>query len=141
MMKVSHILTWLYMLAALGLGLLAGVLAHPAHAGGGLTSPQAGAPLAHARVVYSSTNVTTSAYVQLLAATPNVPVNTLEIFDSSGQTLVIATGASGSEVDAFYVFPGGNGPTRVSIPPNTRLSIKAVTATASSGELDLNVYQ
>lgn len=110
-------------------------------AGGGITAPQGGAPLSHIRHDYSSGTVTTAAYTELLAATPGVQANTLEIFDSSGQTLVLATGASGSEIDRLYITPGGNGPVRVAIPPSTRLSIKAISASASSGEIDLNVYQ
>jgi hypothetical protein len=88
---------------------------------------------------YSSTSVTTSAYTQLVASTTAV-VRELEIFDSSGQTLVIATGAAASEVNLFYVFPGGNGRIPVYIAGGTRISIKAVSANATSGEFIMNVY-
>lgn len=92
------------------------------------------------RNVYSTTNVTTGAWVQLTAATTDV-VSTAEIFDSSGQVMQLATGAAGSEVAIpLYVTPGGNGQIRLLIGKGVRLSVRAVTATASVGELDINLY-
>lgn len=94
----------------------------------------------HARISYSGTNVTTSAYVQLLASTSNA-INAIEIFDSSGQTLLLATGAAASEADQIYIIPGGNGRIPLSIATGTRISLKAVTGTASAGEIDVNFYK
>jgi hypothetical protein len=88
---------------------------------------------------YSSVNVTTGAYVQLIASTTGT-IRKLEIFDSSGRTLVLATGAAASEVDLLYITPGGNGTITVTIASGTRLSIKAVSANATAGELVLNTY-
>lgn len=88
---------------------------------------------------YSSVNVTTAAYVQLLASTA-ATINRLDVFDSSGQTLVFAVGAAAAEVDQFYIYPGGNGAVELSIPSGSRLSVKAVSATASVGELDINTF-
>jgi hypothetical protein len=92
-----------------------------------------------ARIDYTSTSVTTSAYVQLLASTSGA-VNEVEIFDSSGQTLVLATGGAGSESDQVYIFPGGNGRISLAIATSTRVAIKAVSATANSGEISVNFY-
>jgi hypothetical protein len=95
--------------------------------------------VARARHVYSVTPVTTAAYQQLvlsLAAT----VNEVEIFDSSGETLVLATGGAGSEVDQAFVFPGGNGRIPLTIASGTRVSVKAVSATANAGEIAINFY-
>jgi len=86
---------------------------------------------------YSSVNVTTAAYVELIAST-SANIYRLNIFDSSGETLVLATGAAASEVDLFYIFPGGNPLIEVYIASGTRLSIKAVSATASTGEIVIN---
>jgi hypothetical protein len=83
--------------------------------------------------VYSSTNITTSAYVQLVASTSNV-VNTVHIFDSSGQAMIFAVGGSGSEVIQVYVPPGGDTFT-LHIPAGSRIAYKALTATASAGYL------
>jgi hypothetical protein len=92
-----------------------------------------------ARIDYTSTSVTTGAYVQLLASTSGA-VNEVEIFDSSGQTLVLATGGAGSESDQIYIFPGGNGRVPLAIATSTRVAIKAVSATASVGEISVNFY-
>jgi hypothetical protein len=83
--------------------------------------------------VYSSTNITTSAYVQLVASTSNA-INTIHIFDSSGQAMILGVGASGVEVVQLYVPPGGDTYT-LNIPVGSRIAYKALTATASTGYL------
>ena len=92
-----------------------------------------------ARIDYSSSSVTTSAYTQLLASTSAI-IQEVEIFDSSGQTLVLATGGAGAEADQVYIFPGGNGRIPLYIAASTRVAIKAVSATANSGEISVNFY-
>lgn len=92
-----------------------------------------------ARNDYTSVNVTTSAYVTLDASLA-AEAHEVEIFDSSGQTLVLATGAAASEVDQVYILPGGNGRIPLRIAAGTRTSIKAVSGTASAGEIDVNFY-
>lgn len=86
-----------------------------------------------ARNVYSSTNVTTGAYVELVAST-SMDINRLHIFDSSGQDLVLAVGAAASEVDQIQIFPGGID-ADLFIPSGSRISVKAVSATANAGIL------
>jgi hypothetical protein len=88
---------------------------------------------------YSSTNVTTSAYVQLVASTSST-VNMIEIFDSSGQSMIIGVGASGSEVIQLYTTPGGNGQVPLAIPSGSRVAIKALTGSATSGYITINFY-
>lgn len=84
---------------------------------------------------YSSTNVTTGAYVQLVASTASV-INKLWIFDSSGQDFVLAVGAAASEVDQIRIPPGGwDAAVDLLIAAGSRISIKASSATASSGLL------
>lgn len=85
------------------------------------------------RNVYSTTNVTTSAYVQLVAST-SMDINRLHIFDSSGQDLVLAVGPAASEVDQIQIFPGGID-ADLFIPAGSRISVKAVSATANAGIL------
>jgi hypothetical protein len=87
---------------------------------------------------YSSTPVTTAAYVQLIASSA-ATVKQLEIFDSSGQTLLLALGAGGSEVDKMYIVPGGNWRIPCAIPASSRISIKAVSANATVGEIVINL--
>ena len=118
---------------------LAGVQAITGGGGGGGSSAGR-VPLAHVRNNYASVSVTTAAYVQLVASTSGI-VNEIEIFDSSGQTLVLAFGAAASEVDKVYITPGGNGRIPLLIPASTRVSIKAVSANATVGEIDINFYQ
>lgn len=103
---------------------------------------QAGRATANAPVRndYTSVNVTTAAYVQLVASTTSA-TSEIEIFDSSGQTLKLAVGAAASEVDQIIIFPGGNGRIPLKIPASSRVSVKALSATASLGEIDVNFYQ
>lgn len=97
-------------------------------------------PVQHIRNDYSSTNVTTSAYVELDSALDG-DVSELEIFDSSGQTLVLAIGAAGSEQDQFYIPPGGLERQTSLLSSGQRLSIKAVSANATTGELIINMWR
>ena len=89
------------------------------------------------RNAYGVTPVTTGAYVQLVAALAQ-DAKELEIFDSSGQTLAIAIGGAGSEVDQFYITPGGNGRIIENIPAGVRVSIIAISADSTVGELVVN---
>jgi len=91
------------------------------------------------RLDYTGTSVTTGAYVELIASTSD-RTQYVEIFDSSGQTLKIAVGAAASEVDKFLIFPGGNLKILVDIPAGSRVSVRAVSATASVGELSINFF-
>lgn len=88
---------------------------------------------------YVSSNVTTSAYSQLVSSLL-AAVTEIEIFDSSGEVLELATGGVGSEQRLIYIMPGGNGRVPVKIASGTRVSIKAVTATANSGLIAVNFY-
>lgn len=94
-------------------------------------------PVDFARLDYTLTSVTTGAYVQLKASLA-AAVKEVEIFDSSGQTLFFAVGAAASEVDKFYIIPGGNGRFPITIPAGSRVALKAVSATANTGEIDVN---
>lgn len=79
-----------------------------------------------------STPVTTLAYTQIVASTSDI-INNLQIFDSSGQLLVLAVGAVGLEVDKLLIFPGGNGSVDLTIPSGSRISLKAITADTTTG--------
>lgn len=81
---------------------------------------------------YVGGSVSTSAYTQILASTASAST-AIQIFDSSGQGMILAVGAAASEVDTFYVEPGGPGFVTLSIGSGVRLSLKAKTATASVG--------
>jgi len=85
----------------------------------------------------SSTNITSAAYVQLTASTGAL-INKLQIFLSSDASLYLAVGAGGAEIDQIYIFPGGNGDVELTIAAGSRISVKAVSTSATSGELLIN---
>lgn len=105
-----------------------------------LANSQGLTPKNKIRLEYSTTNVTTTAWVELLLSVGSDNISEIEIFDSSGETLELGVGPSGSEVSQIYVVPGGNGRIPVSLSSLSRLSIKAVSATANSGEIIINLY-
>lgn len=81
---------------------------------------------------YASTNVTTSAYVELVASSP-ISVSKLQVCDTSTKLLKIATGSAGSETDRFTVQVSGCVVVPYYFAPATRFSIKAVDASATTG--------
>lgn len=93
------------------------------------------------RYTYSGSTVTTSAWTQLSASLPNV-VRAVQIFDSSGQTMQLGLGPSGSEIAMpWYIYPGGqNDMIPMVAGPYNRLVIRAISGNATQGELDLNLY-
>jgi hypothetical protein len=100
-------------------------------------------PVATARLDTGSSNVTSAAYVQLVAATSQ-PFSNVEIFNPSGATLLIATGGAGSEVLIPYsILPGGSS---ILLPLNiakgTRIALKAAdTTSATAGLFVLNMFE
>lgn len=88
---------------------------------------------------YGTSPVTTAAYVTLIASVAS-RINYVDIFDSSGQIMAIAEGGVGSEVVKFYVYPGGNGWFPITFPAGARISIKAITANATTGYLVFNCF-
>lgn len=90
-----------------------------------------------ARNAYASTNVTTGAWVQLIESTSK-DVNVLFLFDSSGQTLELGVGKAGGEARVLIIPPGGiDGQVPLHIPSGSRVAVRAISATASVGELDI----
>ncbi len=89
-----------------------------------------------------ATAISTTAYTEITAATP-VAFDALEVYNSTGALLILATGAVGSEVDMpMYLMPGSQPHI---IPLNkrkgTRLSVKAVDVAASDdGYIAVNLY-
>lgn len=89
--------------------------------------------------VYGSTPISTSAYTQLVASTSNA-INTIFIFDSSGQAMILATGGAGVETIQLYIQPGG-GVYSLAIAAGTRIAYKALTANATTGYLLMSFLQ
>ena len=82
---------------------------------------------------YSTTNVTTSAYVQIVAST-SLSASQLVIVDTSTQLVKLAIGAAGSQID-LCVFQGNGNPVSVPIyiPAGSTLWLKAISGSATSG--------
>lgn len=91
---------------------------------------------------YEATPVDNTDYVEILSATTN-EIIAMSLFDASGRALVLAIGASGSEVDYLNIPPGGfNGVLPVLIPTGSRLSVKCLdSAAADAGKLISNLYK
>lgn len=92
---------------------------------------------------FGSTNVTTSAWVQVAANCP-APCSAIEIFNGGGSILKISTGSSGQE-DAselpYYILPGSG----CSIFPfelknSARISLKAVDLSSTAGYFVVNLF-
>ncbi len=100
---------------------------------------QSGTVLQTIRNDYTSTNVTTGAWVQLDAALDET-TGWIELFDSSGKTFELGQGPAGSETRICLIQPGGFAvPRALFLPQGMRLSIKAIDGTANSGQLLINL--
>jgi len=113
-------------------------------AGNGLRITEAGKTVVETlRHVYdNSTNkVANGVWSELVASMP-AAASEIEIFDSSGQTLLIGLGPTGSEgtLGELIVVPGGNGKVPFSIPAGAQVSIQGLSGDAIKGELDINFY-
>jgi hypothetical protein len=86
---------------------------------------------------YSSGNVTTAAWVELIASTA-ANINLLCITDQSGQVMELGVGAALSESRIFLISPGFSGCIPISVASGSRVAVKAVSATASSGGLTIS---
>jgi hypothetical protein len=90
-----------------------------------------------AHLAYSGTNVTSGAWVQLIAATA-ADINELMLDDSSGRALELGVGAAGFEARALIIPPGGfNAPLHLRIASGSRISLRAISTTASAGDIYL----
>jgi hypothetical protein len=93
------------------------------------------------RTTYPSSNVGTTNWVVLIASLPYTS-REMTIFDSSGQTLEIGTCSASdpanSELRQFLLPPGGIS-VPIQIAQGMRVSIRAISALANSGENDTNV--
>lgn len=89
------------------------------------------------RNAYASTNVTTGAWVELIASTA-ATINELRIFDSCGETLELGTGAAAAETRKLIIPPGGfDSSVQLAIPASTRISIRAISGNCTTGEIDI----
>jgi hypothetical protein len=93
-----------------------------------------------ATLAYSSTNVTTGAWVEVDSSTA-AAFNYVCITDQSGQILELGSGAALSEARVFLIARGFSGCIPLRIAASTRLSLRAVSATANSGDFVISGMQ
>lgn len=92
--------------------------------------------LARVNLKFFGNTVNDTTYRQLLADSGNTEANKIEIFLASGVPMYLAFGGAGSEVDQIIIIPGQNKVLDLTIPANTRLSLKAVDTGASEDGQD-----
>ena len=90
-------------------------------------------------LTYAGASYAPGAWTQIIASTVQV-INQIEIFDSSGNTALIGTGASGFEVALAQIIPGGNGIIPLRIDAGTRVAVRPFVALPISCELTINFY-
>ncbi len=99
-------------------------------------------PVAREYLDTASTNVTTGAWVEIIASTSE-PASGVEIFNGTGRLLEIALGAVASEVAIpYYIPPGGSADNLplFDFPKSVRVSVKAVDVNATTGLIILNFF-
>jgi len=92
-----------------------------------------------ASLLTGTTNITTAAYVQLVASLPGT-IEAIQFYNGSTSTLALASGASGSETNEVLLGPGLSDiiPVETLFPKGSRMSVIAVDTTASAGTLAIN---
>lgn len=80
---------------------------------------------------YGGTPVTTGAWVQIIAALPSA-ASGVEIFDSSGEILELGVGAAAAEARVWVIQPGGNGRVPLTFASGARISLRAISANATT---------
>lgn len=91
------------------------------------------------RIAFATTNVTTGAYVQLTAATTADAIMA-HIYNGSTESLKLAYGPSGSEVDLLYISPGENMHVPFHIGKLTRLAVRGVSGDSTTSELLMTLF-
>lgn len=134
-MKVSIIFAIAFVLFLLGLN---------AHANSpGSVGVRAPVPIAPFVLNTSSTNVTTGAWVEFVAAA-SMPYacSAVQIHNTGAQAIKLGAGAAASEVETGILFPVGVSVLMpVSLKRGVRLSVRSVSATQSSGFLTMSCFQ
>lgn len=91
------------------------------------------------RLDFASTNVDTSAWVELSASLGHNNI-TAQISNGSDKDLKLGYGPAGGEVDLIYVPASQNVIVPFHIGQSTRLAVRSLSGTASSGRLVINTF-
>lgn len=91
-------------------------------------------------ITASSTNITTAAYVTLSASTP-IGTQKIVVANGTGQNIIIALGAAGSEqgILAVGTLMSAVIPLSYYIAAGSRLSVEAIGATANTGTISVSL--
>ena len=100
-------------------------------------------PVKTVRVDAAATNITTAAYLEIIAAN-DVSFSYLEVYNGTTKILKLAVGLAAAEVDvAHTIFPGIGSqviPYDEVLKVGKRLTARAIDANATTGYLILNFY-
>jgi hypothetical protein len=85
---------------------------------------------------------TTAGWTELVSVAQNTQnVNQIEIFDSTGNTGLLGTGAAAAEVVLAQIPPGGNGIIQIRIDAGTRIAVKPLLTPPINTECVINFYE
>jgi hypothetical protein len=89
----------------------------------------------------ATTNITTGAYVTLGSISASFAPSQIVVVNTTAQVVKLAFGAAGSETDFISILPSGMEVIRLErhFMAGTRLSLEAVSATASSGFVSISL--
>lgn len=98
-------------------------------------------PKGNVRYDTGSGSITTAAYTEISSSLPAAAA-AIEIFNSTGRVLILATGAAASETDTDYRIPPGGttGLIPLNLAKGVRVALKAVDADATSGMVLMNLF-
>lgn len=89
----------------------------------------------------ATSNIGTAAYTTGIASTA-AAATWVSVYNPSASFLTLATGAAASEVDKLYIGASGwSGPFPLYLPAGTRVSLKSIVSTVSSGDVLINLIQ
>ena len=86
----------------------------------------------------SSVNITTGAWLELDDSLDG-DSNHIDVFNSTGEELRLAIGPAGSEQEVARIFTSGLDHQPLLLNEKMRLSVRAVSANATTGELIMNL--
>lgn len=107
--------------------------------GGGAVSISGKAALGPVHVDFSSTNVTTGGYVELVTSTVSA-ITLIHVDSICGNSIKLAVGGSGSEVDQFTIPRGASNDFPLAIPSGSRISAEALSGDCTAGDMDLSLF-
>jgi hypothetical protein len=99
-------------------------------------------PVQTVQLSFASTNVTTGAWVQLIASLAQA-CSAIEVFNGSPAMIKIAQGSAGNEVAVPYTILPGGSPSVLPIELSSlaRISLETVDQTANTGYIVINFFQ